>query len=218
MSQFLADIALPIPIDRTFTYLVPPHLQAQAVRGSRALVPFGTKFLTGVIVALPPTTSVQKLKPIRDILDSHPVFSAEMLKLTRWIADYYFAPWGEVLRSATPQGLGQESKRLVRLVTDVSAALDETKSSARKQHQILIALTQKSPDTVTHLRSVTKAASIHSILSEMEHRGWIALEELVEKPKAQSKTQMVTWRSKEADEALRKLPRKLSPQQQRLFD
>ena len=218
MSQFLVDIALPIPIDRTFTYLVPPHLQAQAVRGSRALVPFGTKFLTGVIVALPPTTSVQKLKPIRDILDSHPVFSAEMLKLTRWIADYYFAPWGEVLRSATPQGLGQESKRLVRLVTDVSAALDETKSSARKQHQILIALTQKSPDTVTHLRSVTKAASIHSILSEMEHRGWIALEELVEKPKAQSKTQMVTWRSKEADEALRKLPRKLSPQQQRLFD
>jgi len=49
MIQFLVDIALPVPLDRTFTYLVPPHLQAQAVPGSRALVPFGTKLLTATL-------------------------------------------------------------------------------------------------------------------------------------------------------------------------
>ncbi len=219
MSQFLVDIALPVPLDRTFTYLVPPHLQAQAIPGSRALVPFGAKFLTGVIVSIPSSSPVQKLKPIRDILDSTPAFSAEMLKLTRWIADYYFAPWGEVLRSATPQGLGRESKRLVRLKTaDIDAALNETRTSAKKQHQILAALAQKSPDTVTHLRSLTKTPSIHSILAEMEQRGWIETDELVERPKARVKTQPVVCRSSNAAAAVGKLPRKLSPKQQQLFD
>ena len=219
MIQFLVDIALPVPLDRTFTYLVPPHLQAQAVPGSRALVPFGTKLLTGVIVALPAATSVPKLKPIRDILDSRPTFSVEMLRLTRWIADYYFAPWGEVLRSATPQGLGQESKRLVRLVaTALPSALEETRTSAKKKHLILLSLSEKNPDTAAHLRSAAKASSIHAILSEMEQRGWIVLEDHVEKPKAQAKTRLVVRRMTDAEEILHGLQRKLLPKQQGLFD
>ena len=219
MDQFLVDIALPVPLDRTFTYLVPPHLQSQAVPGSRALVPFGKKFLTGVIVGLPQTTAVRSLKQIRDILDTRPAFSAEMLKLTRWAAEYYLAPWGEVLRAATPQGLGQESKKTVRLTAgDISAALEETKSSAKKQHQILLALKEKSPDTAQHLQAKTKTAGIHSILSGMERQGWIKVEEQVEKARVKTKIQLVAQRTKDAEETIIGLERKLSFKQQHLFD
>ena len=84
--------------------------------GKRALVPFGNKHLTGVIVGLPVTTTVSGLKPINDILDVKPTFSPELLALTKWIAEYYLAPWGEVLKAATPQGFSQESKKTIHLL------------------------------------------------------------------------------------------------------
>ncbi|MEX1277015.1 MAG: hypothetical protein WEE20_13845, partial [Bacteroidota bacterium] len=138
MKQFLADIALPVPIDHTFTYIVPPTLQQQAVVGARALVPFGKKKLTGVIVGLPAESNVRGLKPVTDILETSSSFSGEMMKLTRWIAEYYIAPWGEVLRAATPQGRSLGSKRIARLaIADIEAALAASVKTAPKQHALL---------------------------------------------------------------------------------
>ncbi|MBI4429271.1 MAG: primosomal protein N', partial [Ignavibacteriales bacterium] len=115
MPAFLADIALPVPIDQTFTYTIPSDLQPHAQLGARVVVPFGKKFLTGVMVAFPPETKLRVVKPIKDILDGAPSFSEEMLKLCQWMAEYYFAPLGEVLKAASPHGLSVESKRVVRL-------------------------------------------------------------------------------------------------------
>ncbi len=218
MKQFLVDIALPVPLDRTFTYLVPTHLQPRATAGSRALVPFGKKLLTGVIIGTVAQTSVTSLKQIRDILDLQPSFTDEMLKLTRWIADYYFAPWGEVLRSAIPQAFAQESKKVVRLTAhNVLSLIEETKTSARKQHQILLALAQKSPATIAHLRDKTRAASIHSILSEMKQKGWISIEENVE-PAVRAKTELVVRKADLENEIISTLPRKLSASQMRILN
>ena len=88
MNQFLVDIAIPVPIDRSFTYLVPPELQPSVLPGKRVLVPFGKKHLTGVIVGLPAATDVRGLKPVTDILDTKPTFSPDMLLLTKWIGEY----------------------------------------------------------------------------------------------------------------------------------
>ena len=138
MQPFLVDIALYIPLDRTFTYLVSPELQSSVAIGKRALVPFGNKHLTGVIVGLPVTTTVSGLKPINDILDVKPTFSPELLALTKWIAEYYLAPWGEVLKAATPQGFSQESKKTIHLLAqNIETLLLTTKNSAPRQHAIL---------------------------------------------------------------------------------
>jgi primosomal protein N' (replication factor Y) len=187
MQQLLADIALPVPIDRTFTYLVPPEYQPFARTGSRVLVPFGKKKLAGVIVGLPPTTTVKGLKPLLDILDAEPTFSEEMLKLTRWMSEYYFAPWGEVLKAATPQGLTIESTQQVRLaVDDIGPLLEETKRAAPKQHAALLALQQSKELAVSQLEKKVRARSIHALLHQMEGKGWIRLEETT-KPKAKPK-------------------------------
>ncbi|HXX65146.1 MAG TPA: primosomal protein N', partial [Bacteroidota bacterium] len=98
-------------IDRAFTYLVPPELEEAVAPGVRVVVPFGHKYLTGLIVDLPAVSSVKGLKPLRDVIDSAPVVSAELLWLCRWIASYYFAPLGDVLKSALPQGFSPSSKR-----------------------------------------------------------------------------------------------------------
>jgi len=188
VQQLLVDITLPVPIDRTFTYLVPPELQSSAAPGKRVLAPFGKKHLTGVIVGLPATTDVRGLKPVSDILDTKPTFSPEMLSLTKWIAEYYFTPWGEVLRAATPQGLSQGSKKIVRLVTeDIEALLQATKKSAPRQHAILQALVDSAPLNLAQVQRISHTKSIHAVLNEMQQRGWISIEEELEKPKAKPK-------------------------------
>jgi primosomal protein N' (replication factor Y) (superfamily II helicase) len=192
MKQFFADIALPVPVDHTFTYLIPPELQPYALPGMRALVPFGNKYLTGVIVGLPETSNVKRLKPIRDVLDSTPSFSAEMLSLAKWISDYYLAPLGEVLRAATPQGFSQESKKFVQLKSDdVLANLASIKKTAPKQFAVLQALADGKAISLTQLQKKTGIRSIAALINELQVRGWVFISEEIEKQKAKPKLEKI---------------------------
>ena len=221
MGQMLTDIALPVPIDRTFTYIVPPEFQPLIKIGFRVLVPFGRKKLSGVAVGFPAEAPVSGLKPILDVLDAAPTISEEMLRLTRWMSEYYFAPWGEVLKAATPQGLAIESTGVVSLTdADIGPALEETKRAARKQQAILSALQEHTSLTVAQLQKKTRTKSIHALLHELERRGWIKVEE-VTKPKARPKLETFAELTGSGKEALqqdsgtkvKKFP--ISSQQQR---
>jgi primosomal protein N' (replication factor Y) len=108
-----ADVVLPVPVDRTFTYAVPEELAHVVVRGSRVLVPFGKRRLTGVVVEVGEKSG--DLKEIEDCLDDQPVFTSEVLNLTRWVASYYMCSWGLVLKAALPAGISYESKKTLSL-------------------------------------------------------------------------------------------------------
>lgn len=114
----LVRLALPVPLDRYFDYLLPNDMQK--VKGARAVAPFGTQTKVGIIVDFPDSSDVpmDKLKPIQAVLDSHSLFDEEIFSLLRWAAGYYHAPLGEVLMSALPvklrQGETAERSSLVR--------------------------------------------------------------------------------------------------------
>ena len=182
MKSLYADIALPIPLDTTFTYIVPPELFGSVRLGCKVLVPFGRKYGTGIVVKLLNETDVPNLKPIRDILDAEPTFSDEMLRLTRWIADYYFASWGEVLKAAAPRGFAAESKRIVRLLR----AIEQTRLSdvdpdkdrrSSKQQAVVNALSKSGALSIRHLQKKLRTKSIHALLNRMAAQGLIAIEE-----------------------------------------
>src|SRR5438045_296497 len=108
-SYLYCDVSLPVPLDQLFTYSLPDTLRHRVKPGSRILVPFGPRKLTGVILRChdePPT--VETRDALR-LLDSEPVLSPELLALGRWIAGYYCAPLGDVLRSMLP--LASEIRR-----------------------------------------------------------------------------------------------------------
>src|ERR1700760_97004 len=95
------DVALPVPLDRSFTY----ELRGQAAPiGGRVLVPFAGQRLLGVVVALHDTRppAEVELKPVERVLDDEALLSDELLELGRWIAGYYCAPLGEGLRGMIP--------------------------------------------------------------------------------------------------------------------
>ncbi|WP_433984810.1 replication restart helicase PriA [Tunturiibacter empetritectus] len=107
MPQF-CDVALPVPLDQTFTYgvngLVP-------VVGARVLVPFSGQRLMGVVVRVHEDAPAEEfeIKPVQQVLDEAALLPEELMKLAAWIAQYYVAPLGEVLRGMLP--LAAEVKR-----------------------------------------------------------------------------------------------------------
>jgi primosomal protein N' (replication factor Y) len=106
------QVSLPIPLDKTFTYRVPPAGADHALPGCRAIVPFANRSLTGIIVEDPTAlTTVEHIKDVLDLPDAEPLLTADLLALTRWIADYYCCSWGEALKAALPAGKLQSLRR-----------------------------------------------------------------------------------------------------------
>ena len=106
MSQF-CDVALPVPLDQAFTYEL-GVLEVEV--GARVVVPFAGQRLVGVVVGLhdvrPEDVAVKR---VEQVMDEVALLSDELMELGKWIASYYCAPLGEVLRGMMP--LTAEVKR-----------------------------------------------------------------------------------------------------------
>ena len=97
------DVAIPLHLDSTYHYLVPPELVTEIAPGKRVLVPFGRRKLIGIVLcAIEPT---EELKPIIAFLDQEPLLTPDELEFLRWSSSYYLYPLGEVIRAALPAGL-----------------------------------------------------------------------------------------------------------------
>jgi primosomal protein N' (replication factor Y) len=121
-----AEIALPVAVHGTFTYAIPDDLRDAVRLGSRVEVPLGTKLTTGFVVGLPDSAAVEKVKPIRSVLDDEePALTREIIELCRWGAEYYIAPLGEMLRVALPANMSARGKREIRL-SDAAGPANES--------------------------------------------------------------------------------------------
>src|SRR6195256_3805336 len=113
------DVALAVPLDMAFTYAIPQGMEP--VVGGRVLVPFRQQRLSGIVVELhdrPPQVSTSQIKNVIEALDLSSVLDEQLLKLGKWISDYYLAPIGEVFRTMLP--LSAEFKKTITYrITDV---------------------------------------------------------------------------------------------------
>ncbi len=105
-SSRCAEIAVPVPVDRPFTYFVPDALAGSVVSGARVMVPFGGRRLMGVVIEVREATAEERentrIKPILAIVDATPVLPRELLAFLVEVASYYLAPLGEVVALALP--------------------------------------------------------------------------------------------------------------------
>ena len=98
----LADVALPLPIARPFTYSVTQALEHRAVVGARVVCPFRTRRLVGVVLAVRDGELPRGTAPLSSVVDDEPAIAEDLLAFLRDVATYYFAPIGEVVRLALP--------------------------------------------------------------------------------------------------------------------
>jgi len=110
MSFFVIEVAVPVPLRRSFDYLpVAGTTQAQYLPGMRVRLQFGSRLLTGIVLGTSDSTDVPqgKLKPLESVLDTEPLMNADSLALGRWLATYYHHSIGDVMELMLPAMLRQ---------------------------------------------------------------------------------------------------------------
>ena len=181
------DVALPVPLDRTFTYkLRDGLLEVDPPVGGRVVVPFRNAKLIGVVTRLHDEPPPVEAKAIESVLDREPILTAELMKLGTWIAHYYLAPLGEVLRTMLPLMAEVRRQTLYRITETGSAVLfagAEQGSSRRSrrspeeqniEYSVLNYLADGSPAKSAALRHATHATS--ELLTNMVRKKWLAWE------------------------------------------
>src|SRR5256886_994150 len=136
-----AQVAVAVHLTKTYTYRLTAAMQKAARVGSRVMVQLGRKPTTGYIVALLPhlrtgTSLIEsEIKDVQELLDVDPPLTPEVLETTRWVADYYAAPWGEVMRAALPAGINATVEQTVSITKEgrreLSDSTDETSLKLR---------------------------------------------------------------------------------------
>lgn len=120
LEAMYADVILPVPIPKTFTYRIPVILQSQIGIGFRVIVPFGKKkILTGIVAKVHgKAPAIYEAKLILDLLDSTAVVNALQINFWGWMSSYYCCHIGEVMNAALPSGLKISSESKVQIHPD----------------------------------------------------------------------------------------------------
>lgn len=176
----LAEVILPLPLEHTYTYAVPDALEGQSRPGCRVLVSFGSRRMTGYI-AEARDGDVEGLKSIEDVLDEEPSLTPELLRLTKWIADYYVCGWGEVVKAALPTGTDVETDLVVRL-----ALLAPEGEVDRLTRRILRYLSDHDEAHLSTLRKEVRGTTLTQI-RQMERQGLVTVEQETGRARVQVK-------------------------------
>ncbi|CCN35136.1 Primosome factor n' (replication factor Y) [Vibrio nigripulchritudo SO65] len=184
MRPSIARVALPVPLDKQFDYLIASH--QFPVIGGRVSVPFGRQTLVGVVTELVSQSEfpLHQLKTIKEVLDDKPVWSDSLYSLLHWCSQFYLYPLGDTLANAMPamlrKGRAADFTALKewfitpagkdRLMTGFGRAVQQAK---------VMGLLENGP--VSHQAMLDNEVS-SSVLNTLEDKGWI--EQRERQPKA----------------------------------
>lgn len=173
-ATLFADLVFDRPLDHAYTYAVPDALRDRAAIGKRVLAPFGKgdKPTPGFCVRVGKTGPDREVKAILQVLDDDALLTPDLMRLTRWMADYYLCGWGQVLNAVVPAGAKQQAG--TRNLIFLEAVSDDALP------QPLPKLTAKQTAALNELRSSGKAIELRR-LAQLARCGTGPLESLVQK-------------------------------------
>ncbi len=177
--------------------------------GRRVRVPFGrgNRLVEGYCVELATqAVDARRLKEIAQVVDATLLLAPVMLRLTRWMADYYLCPWGQVLEAVVPAGVrklaGTRQVTLLEVPPDVAERLDQVSLRSSAQCKALSALAA-SPRPLTAAQLADTAGCSTSPIQQLLKRGLI-----------DAKTKRVSTDALDEVAVQRELPLQLNQDQQ----
>jgi primosomal protein N' (replication factor Y) len=212
--SILLEIALPVPLRRSFDYLPPTNLSpeqlAQLEPGILIRVPFGRQELIGILLRSKSTSDQpsHKLRPALALIDNQPVLESELLELCLWAADYYQCAPGEALQTALPVLLRQgeaaqlRGEQIFQLTTEGKGLPEGALKRSPKQAALLAALQTRHQLSRGDLEQLDIPRAIAKTLID---KGLVALVEVTPSRTAQPA------------QLLREPPLQLSDEQQSAF-
>lgn len=170
------DVALPVPLDRLFTYELPLTVRPRVQVGSRVWAPFGSRRLTGVVLRTHNELPDLGTREILTLVDEEPVLDGELLRLAQWIAEYYCAPIGEVLKGMLPlSGEMRRSKRYSLTTVGRDVARQLSIQPANDPASAILRALEDRPRSAAYLAG--KIQNARAVLNSLVKRGWVSSEE-----------------------------------------
>ncbi len=139
VAGLFADVVFDRPLDHAFTYAVGPDLKDSIAVGKRVRAPFGRGDRTtiGYCVRLTETPPARPVKELAEVLDDEALLDDHLMRLTRWMADYYLCGWGQVLNAVVPSGARKQSGTRVRAFVEATPEAEAPARLPAKQAAVL---------------------------------------------------------------------------------
>lgn len=174
----IAEVALPLPLYQNFYYKITDELINLVCVGSRVVVPFRNKYLTGFVInILDDINTEYEIKPIFDVLDIQPVLSDKQLSFFRFIADYYITPLGLVLDYANIPGTDIKSEDIIIPNHDILKTLSPKNDTIK--HKILSVLSTVESISISQLKKSIGKTNITGILKELQSFNAIKIQTII---------------------------------------
>lgn len=102
-KKYAEIVILEYNFNKVFHYCIPQNLRDQISIGMRVLIPFRNKVTTGCLVGFLPKSDIKSLKNILQIVDKKPLLTPQVVRLTKWISNYYLCSWEKTLNYVMPK-------------------------------------------------------------------------------------------------------------------
>lgn len=181
-SRAVARVVVDVSLDKVFDYAVPAQLADRLEVGSQVTVPFGPRRVDGFIIGFAERSDFPELKPVEAARGDRPLIDAGIMKLARWMADYYCAPIENAIRTVLPGSVRNRSTTFKKQLFAVPA-----EKSGREAD--LLALRRRAPRQAAALdlllsgdrmlvSDLVRAAKVtHGTLRALEKGGFLRMEE-----------------------------------------
>ena len=183
MNSF-ADVILPLPLPKPFTYKLSEKESKGLKVGYRVAVSFGKrKIYTGIISRLHNDKPLNyEVKPIEFIYDSKSIVDQKRIDFWTWLSKYYFSPIGDILKAAVPSTLLLESESIISKI-DISEK--EIKKMSDSEYLVYEAL-EIEDIRIADINLITDRKTVYPIIQKMIQSGYIELKQQIKekyKPK-----------------------------------
>ena len=170
----IARVSLEIALRKEFDYLVPAELAGKVDVGSRVQVPFGARKILGVVTAVAEESAQANLKPIIKVIGEQTLVTPKVLKLARWIGEYYCCAPETALKSVLPEAVRKEDASWrERLSVRVQPLIGEFPKLPKRQQDVWNIVEERREILLSEL--VTLATTTAATVRKLEDRGLISI-------------------------------------------
>ena len=163
MPRF-AQVILDRSTGKTLDYEIPAGWEGRVAAGSRVRVPLRNRQVIGTVVAVAESTSAKGVRPLAAVMDERPQMTPVLMKLAKWMAEYYGCDEQDALRCVLPRAVRETGhaplkRKFASLAKPVSAEeIAALRTKAPRQAAVLEHLQANGPVAVARLTAETGAS------------------------------------------------------------
>jgi primosomal protein N' (replication factor Y) len=176
--QRYARVVTDDPTDKELDYLIPSAWKSKVHVGSRVKVPLRNREVFATVTAILDETAAPNPRAIAQLLSEEPILNAELLRLARWMSEYYCCSVEAAIRATLPQvirhaALGFKRTRTLRLIHQLEPGeVEQLAVRAPRQAEIYRLLAQQTAP-IRWSDLVELGRTTDRTIQQLVRRGWV---------------------------------------------